>query len=341
VLKVCMQIEMPPASSVFKFRRVFTLHDSKESNIKWFPRHMYGSFERMKARVHRMDAVVEVHDCRIPSSGRNNLLANLGLAFKPHVLVMNKKDMLSEEQCFSVNKTLLNRCENLKHILWTNCKNQSTNVKAFLQLKEILIRELQAQTRLGSIHKDYYTIMVVGIPNVGKSSLINSIRSISLGKQKSMRVAPQPGVTKHVEERILINEVPPIYLIDTPGVLPPRVQDLESGMKLALCYCVPPSVIPGGMLDIADYLLYWMNKNGFSEEYVRRFNLRCPYDKIFPALADIAESCRLVRFESGGVEKPDIYAAASQFVDVFRSGQLGQYVLDEDYDCSQKRPWRV
>lgn len=80
--------------------------------------------------------------------------------------------------------------------------------------------------------------MCIGIPNVGKSSLINAMRNVVLKKKSAALTGNKPGVTKTVMERIKIADVPPIYLLDTPGVFPPEVPDFETGMKLGLCHTI-------------------------------------------------------------------------------------------------------
>ncbi|KAG8544066.1 hypothetical protein GDO81_023132 [Engystomops pustulosus] len=79
------------------------------------------------------------------------------------------------------------------------------------------------------------SIMVTGIPNVGKSSLINALRRTHLKKGKASKVGGEPGITRSVLCRIQVSENPLIYLLDTPGVLSPRIESVETGMKLALC----------------------------------------------------------------------------------------------------------
>jgi ribosome biogenesis GTPase A len=77
--------------------------------------------------------------------------------------------------------------------------------------------------------------MIIGIPNVGKSSLINMLRAKNLKKGRVLKVGPSAGVTKCVHEKVRISADPPIFLFDTPGILTPRIDGDETGMKLAVC----------------------------------------------------------------------------------------------------------
>lgn len=80
-----------------------------------------------------------------------------------------------------------------------------------------------------------YNLMVIGVPNVGKSSLINALRSLHMGKKHSLAVAPIAGVTKALHERMRISKSPAVYLFDTPGIMSANIQSMESGMRLAAC----------------------------------------------------------------------------------------------------------
>lgn len=112
---------------------------------------------------------------------------------------------------------------------------------------------------------------MVGIPNTGKSSLINALRTLNLRKSGSATpVGNRPGVTRAVMNKIKISESPLVYLLDTPGILIPDMKSLEASMKLALCETVVENTV--GPVRIADYLLYWLNKTG-NFQYVSHLQL--------------------------------------------------------------------
>ncbi|EOY09176.1 P-loop containing nucleoside triphosphate hydrolases superfamily protein isoform 2 [Theobroma cacao] len=195
--------------------------------INWFPGHMAAATRAIRNRLKLSDLVIEVRDSRIPfSSAHQDLQPQLSA--KRRIIALNKKDL--------ANSNVLNLLELVE-----------------FKLKEVISRE---PTLL---------VMVVGVPNVGKSALINSIHQIASTrfpvqeKMKRATVGPLPGVTQDIAGYKIAHQ-PSIYVLDTPGVLVPSIPNVETGLKLALAGSVKDSVV--GEDRIAQYLLAVLNTRG-------------------------------------------------------------------------------
>ncbi|XP_050739644.1 mitochondrial GTPase 1-like isoform X1 [Eriocheir sinensis] len=295
--------------------------------INWFPGHMAKGLDQMQRKLKSVDCVIEVHDARIPISGRNPLFEKrLGISsLKPHILIMNKMDLADRKQSASVKRYY--EKEGVSELIFTNCKRpDSPGVKSIVRK---LARVIKDSERYNRSEETTYTAMVIGIPNVGKSSLINALRSKHLRKSKATKVGALPGITQSVLERIKVCEDPKVYLLDTPGVLAPRIKDVEMGLKLALAATIKDHLV--GEDIIADYLLYRLNLAG-NHKYVNFLGLDEPTDNIQDLLVSAAVRNNWllrVRDHRGINTCPDILATSSKFIRAFRDGTFGKISLDD------------
>ncbi|XP_065699425.1 mitochondrial ribosome-associated GTPase 1 isoform X2 [Patagioenas fasciata] len=343
----------------------------------WFPGHMAKGLRQMRASLRRADCLIEVHDARIPLSGRNPMLQE-ALGIRPHVLVLNKMDLADPRRQPTVLERL--KQQGCSHVVFTDCQRDG-NVKKIVPLVAKLVgdspryhraevrhsseaagvlrrerdvaivrprpcgwRDKAARRRPGfavtaalslvttHLQSTEYNILVIGVPNVGKSSLINSLRRLHLKKGKATAVGGEPGVTKAVLTKIQVCEKPLMYLVDTPGVLPPRLGDLETGMKLALCGAIRDHLV--GEDIMADYLLYTLNKQQ-QFRYVRHYGLTEACDDIQAVLRRVALAqgrTQRVKVLTGtgdvNMTMLNYPAAAYEFLRDFRAGRLGRVTLD-------------
>uniref|UniRef100_A0A8C5TZR6 Mitochondrial GTPase 1 n=1 Tax=Malurus cyaneus samueli TaxID=2593467 RepID=A0A8C5TZR6_9PASS len=270
----------------------------------------------MRLALRRADCLVEVHDrSHIPLSGRNPALQE-ALGIRPHVLVLNKMDLADPRRQPLLEQLRQQGCS---QVIFTDCQ-RDVNVKKVVPMVARLVADGPRYHRAESSE---YNILVIGVPNVGKSSLINSLRRQHLKKGKATAVGGEPGITKAVLSRIQVCEKPPMYLVDTPGVLPPRLGDVETGMKLALCGAIHDHLV--GEDVMADYLLYTLNKQQ-QFGYVQHYGLEQACDQIEPLLKHVA----LAR---GRTQKVKVLtgtggSAAYEFLRDFRAGRLGRVTLD-------------
>ncbi|SPP83005.1 mitochondrial GTPase 1 [Drosophila guanche] len=311
------------------FRKAF--QQPTRQRINWFPGHMNKGMRQIQQKLRNVDCIVEIHDARIPLAGRNSQFFDTitGSGVKPHILVLNKIDLLGPKQQRSVTQQLRRQQPELRNILFTNCKDQRNH--GVLDILPLATRLVADSSRYNRAQSAEHNIMIIGVPNVGKSSIINVLRNVHLKKRSAARVGAEAGVTRAVGERIKIQEKPAVYMIDTPGILQPSVTDDEMGMKLALVGCLPDHIVGEDL--IADYLLYWLNKHR-RFEYVEKLSLSSgPSDSISTVLAEYAHTEGLfhrVKQYDGQVEvMTNLLAAARKFIHFFRTGQLGSINLDE------------
>lgn len=308
-----------------RFRSAFDFGGREVAH--WFPGHMAKGLKQMRASLKSVDCIMEIHDARIPFSGRNPVFQET-LSVRPHLLILNKMDLAD----LSNKQRVLKQLEKtgIRNVLFTDClKQRDDNVKNLLPM---VVDIIESNPRFNRDENTNYCLMVIGVPNVGKSSLINSLRRTNMKKGRASRVGGEPGITKAVLTRIQVCERPIMHLLDTPGVLPPKIESVETGMKLALCGTILDHLV--GEDIMADYLLYSLNKlEKFS--YVEKYDLQEPSDDIQHVLKRIAvklKKTQRVKAITGvgnvTVTIPNYSAAAYDFIRAFRKGELGQVMLD-------------
>lgn len=310
-----------------QFRTKF--HKVPKDILTWFPGHMGKGLRVMQQKLKMVDCVIEVHDARIPFSGRNDDFKHSIRGIKPHIMVFNKKDLIDKNHFRTITRQIQQQ-DRLNDVLFTNCRDQKCEgIRRLLPLATKLIAESDRFNR--SDEKDF-NIMIIGVPNVGKSSLINILRNRHLKKTGAAAVGAVAGITRSVLNKIKISETPKVFLLDTPGILMPRISDTEQGLKLALCGCTQDHLVGDEL--IADYLLYRMNK-AQNFDYVKLMGLEEPTDKIIEVLVAWArknEKYEKVRSadQIQMVLRPNTKAAAQFMLKQFRTGILGRIFLDEE-----------
>lgn len=300
-----------------------------KDTIQWFPGHMTKGLRQMQQKLKQVDCIVEVHDARIPFSGRNPEFKHTVSGLKPHILVLNKKD-LTNQNLMSKTIEQIKTEDGINHVIFTNCKDQQDmGVRKIMPLAKDLILD---SNRFHRSDQKEFCVMIIGVPNVGKSSLVNILRNKYLRKKAASPVGAVAGITKSVLTRIKISIDPLVYLLDTPGILQPNIKDTDSGMKLALCSCLQDHLV--GPELIADYLLYWLNRNE-KFKYVKLMGLENPTDNIGEVLISGANMLKrhkkIKHFDGSLVMKPDFAMAAQHMIKAFREGELGKANLDYLY----------
>ncbi|NXW21973.1 MTG1 GTPase, partial [Circaetus pectoralis] len=286
----------------------------------------------------RQRTVTLLSGAHIPLSGRNPMLQE-ALGIRPHILVLNKMDLADpRRQPVSARAGRAGWLAGAPRVAAGRCQQclclslSETLLRVSLQIVPLVAKLVGNSPRYHRAESTEYSILVIGVPNVGKSSLINALRRLHLKKGKATAVGGEPGITKAVLTRIQVCEKPLMYLVDTPGVLPPKLGDVETGMKLALCGAIRDHLV--GEDIMADYLLYALNKQQ-QFRYVQRYGLAEACDNIEPVLRRVALAqgrMQKVKVLTGtgnvNVTMLNYPAAAYEFLRDFRAGRLGRVTLD-------------
>lgn len=271
--------------------------------IHWYPGHIAKAERKLKEQISLVDVVIEVLDARIPQSSRYADLSRL-TGEKPRLLILNKSDIADPSMNTKWLKLLLEKTG--QKVLLTSAsspKDVSTIIKQATELGKPVMEKIMQKGLLPRPIR----VMVVGMPNVGKSSIINKL--IKTAKAKTGEKA---GVTR-TTQWIRIN--PKVELLDTPGIIPTRLEDQERAMKLAMVNSVGEAAYDK---EEAAKALAGLLFERYNEAY-------CNYYKVTePTLEAIAESRKW--FLPGN--KPDIDRTASLLLSEFRKGKIGRMTLE-------------
>lgn len=283
---------------------------SEVGNIQWFPGHMTKTRRLIEADLKMVDAVVEVIDARIPQSSRNPVLDEL-VGNKPRIVLMNKCDIADEKATAEWSAYFLKRGMG---VIVCDCRSGKGINKFLPAVKKQLSDVIERRKARGMIGKAL-RVMVVGIPNVGKSSFINR-----MANSKKTKVGDRPGVTRGKQWVSIDKDV---ELLDMPGILWPRFDDKDAAQKLAFTGAVKDEVvdIPALARALGELLL-----RDHPELVRARYKITGDGD----ILTEIAGKRGML--VSGG--EPDIERAAAALLDEFRGGKIGRITLDRVSDKS-------
>ncbi len=204
---------------------------SEKLNIHWFPGHMTKARRQMESSLKLVDCVIELRDARIPYSSENPMLKQL-MNHKKRLIVLTKKDLANKEDTKLWVKRLTNDDTMVVALNVLQDNTKAIIKESVVQLMQPLIdRQIRKKMKPRAIR-----CMVVGIPNVGKSTLINQI-----AKKKIAQTGNMPGVTKALQW-VKVDNV--IELLDTPGVLWPKFDDAKVALNLAIIGSIKDAIIP-------------------------------------------------------------------------------------------------
>ena len=274
-------------------------------HIHWYPGHIAKAERQLKEKLNLVDVVIEVRDARIPlSSSYTNIKKLLGE--KPRLLLLNKADLVDKEELKSWVAYL--KKETGCPVIVTEAKGSKDLALVIKHAVDLAEPKIQALMSKGLLRRAARA-MVVGMPNVGKSSVINK-----LTKSSKTKIGAKAGVTRQ-QQWVRIN--PKLELLDTPGIIPTKQEDQEQAAKLAFVSSVSenaysPEPVAQALLD--------MLSNGKYKQIVSDF-----YKVEELTLHTIAQSRNwILKADSLDTER-----TAKYILKDFRDGRLGRFILDE------------
>ena len=281
-------------------------------NIQWYPGHMTKTRRQIEADLKLVDAVCEIVDARIPASSRNPDIDAI-CGSKPRVIVLNRVDLADPD---TTKKWLAYYKSKGFASLATDCKSKKGIADFVPTVRSVLKEKIQRNEAKG-MHKAL-KIMIVGIPNVGKSTFINQISG-----RKGAKAENRPGVTRG-KQWVTVDSS--LLLLDTPGILWPKFEDPEVGMKLAYTGAVKENVIDTE--ELACHLMELFRKY-YPHILVERYKVEPKEDMPGYMLMEEAGRKRGYLLARGEINTERM---AKVLLDEYRAGKLGRltFELPED-----------
>lgn len=279
-------------------------------HINWFPGHMAKAHRMIREHVGLVDVVVELLDARIPVSSANPVIDQV-VGNKPRIIAFNKADLADQEE----TQKWVAHFRRLGMTVVTIEAVSGKGTKVLVnQIEAAASTKLKAWEAKG-IRGRAIRAMILGIPNVGKSSLINRLRG-----ETAARTSDKPGVTRG-KQWIKIGKN--LELLDTPGVLWPKLEDQEAAFRLAATGAIADDTYD--MEDVVIRLLGLL-KNQYNNRLLERYNLELPLPETVEELVELI-GARRGCLRSGGVV--DVDKTRRIILKEFRSGTLGSFTLDQ------------
>ncbi|MBV1820234.1 ribosome biogenesis GTPase YlqF [Clostridium cochlearium] len=278
-------------------------------DINWFPGHMAKTRRELKENLKMVDAIIEIRDARIVRASANPDIESI-CGNKPRIVLLNKSD-LAEEKITNEWISALSG-ENIKVISINSLKD--SGMKKIKNAIDELLKDKNEKLRAKGLKNIVNRVMVVGIPNVGKSTFINRMAKSSIAK-----TGDRPGVTK---SRQWIKTKIGVELMDTPGILWPKFQDEKVGLNLAFTGAIKDEI-----MDIETLALKLIER--LSEDYAENLKQRYKLDELEEIPLDNMENIARKRGAILARGEVDYNRVATMILDEFRGGKLGRISLEK------------
>ena len=284
--------------------------DAIMDNLQWYPGHMAKTRRLIEENLKFIDAVVEITDARIPMSSRNPCFDDM-IKNKPRLIIMNKYDLADSKIC---DKWGVYFQKNGIKVLPVSCETGMGVNKIAPILNEMFKERIERDKEKGLTRP--IRIMIIGIPNVGKSTLINR-----LSKRAIAKTGDRPGVTR-TKQWVRLKDG--LEMLDTPGILPPKFDDQNIAKKLAFTGAIKDEILETELLcyDFLELL-----RDSYKENLMERYKLKDDIKdkKGYEILEMISRKRGLVI--SGG--ELDTERGANIIFDEFRSAKIGRITLEQ------------
>jgi ribosome biogenesis GTPase A len=277
--------------------------------FNWFPGHMMKAMRDIKSKAGSVDLIIEIRDARIPLVSGNSSLTE-SIKGKSRLILLNKANLadplMSEKwsQWFDKND---------EEFLFINCLDR-TSLKQVISKAKKIIEKKRQQSSEGVEEKGKYKFMVIGLPNTGKSTFINSIAN-----RNATKVADKPGQT---QLQLWVRVDDELDLLDTPGIIPPQIEKDEHKIWLSLINAIPDSIV--GEENTACYLIKYFLKKKSSE-----FQARYKLETFDLNLEQTLERIAIVRGCLKQKGLPDLEHVYKLVLLDFRAGELGRVSFGE------------
>lgn len=284
--------------------------------LSWFPGHMTKTKRMIVAEIKNMDAVCEIVDARIPLASRNPDIDEM-VGDKPRMMVLNRVDQADPRE---TKRWAAYFREKGYAVLEANAKGGTGTAQFAAAVRELLRDKLAAYAEKGQVGR-VVRVMVLGIPNVGKSTFINKV-----AKRKTAKAEDRPGVTR-TKQWVPVDNT--LELLDTPGILWPKFDDTQVGIHLAFTGAIKDDVMD--LEELACYLMEYLGRH-YADVVSERYKIEVEEEDSGYEL--LIKAGRKRGFLMRGAEV-DTERMARILLDEFRGGKLGRFTLETVEDVKE------
>ena len=285
-------------------------------NINWYPGHMKKTMDNIRASLKLVDIVGEIIDARIPISSKNPVIDDV-LKDKPRIMILNKSDMANENE----TRKWLNYYRSKGYGAVVIDALHSKGLDKIYPLAKQMLADKFKKLEEKNLSSKTIRMMIVGIPNVGKSTFINTV-----SKRKSAKIGDRPGVTKQVQWIKTKND---LELLDTPGVLWPKFEDEQTGLHLAFTGAIKDEIMD--IENLAFRFIDELNKRDINI-LKNRYNLSEDFYEDTLFLMDEIGRNRGAILKKNEI---DYFKVANLVFDDFRKVKLGRITLETVEDLEK------